>query len=309
MEAITLTSKEISNRIGLTTEGLAEKLRKRAKNGEDGSHNIKTVLAIAGKQIAILRQYKFDVIYWIFMPLLWLVPFIWLGQSLLGDGESEVFRAYTGSGDYLGFLLIGSMLWATLDSALWGVGNTLRWEQQSGTLEYLWVSPVARTDLLTGQALGEAGWVLINVLGQFAILSLIFKWNITTIGVFLSFLAFLIMFVGMLGFGFLFASLIMIFKEPGVLTELTDMTLFIISPVRYPIQGLPLVVRAFAFVLPFTWGATIIRDLFISQKSWFWVLPSFIWLILIGVILWYLGYYVFKKVERKTRKTGNLGSY
>jgi ABC-type transport system involved in multi-copper enzyme maturation permease subunit len=176
MEVITPTSKEISNTDQTyTTEGLAEKLRKRAKNGEDGSHNIKTVLAIAGKQIAILRQYKFDVIYWIFMPLLWLVPFIWLGQSLLGDEESEVFRTYTGSGDYLGFLLIGSMLWATLDSALWGVGNTLRWEQQSGTLEYLWVSPVARTDLLTGQALGEAGWVLINVLGQFAILSLIFQ--------------------------------------------------------------------------------------------------------------------------------------
>jgi ABC-2 type transport system permease protein len=309
MEVIAPMSKEISNADRYTAEGLAEKLRKRVKNGEDGSHNLKTVLAIAGKQITILRQYKFDIVYWIFMPLLWLVPFIWLGQSLLGNEESEVFRTYTGSGDYLGFLLIGSMLWATLDSALWGVGNTLRWEQQSGTLEYLWVSPVARTDLLTGQALGEAGWVLINVLGQFTILSVIFGWNITTINVVLSFLAFLIMFIGMLGFGFLFASLIMIFKEPGVLTELTDMVLFIISPVRYPIQGLPLVIRAIAFVLPFTWGATIIRDLFITQKSWLLVLHSFTWLILIDAILWYLGYYVFKKVELRTRKTGNLGSY
>lgn len=284
-------------------------LRKNVKGGKDGTHSLRVVFKITGKQLLMLKQYKFEILYWIIMPLLWLIPFFWLGQSLLGSSESEVFRKYTGSGDYLGFLLIGSMLWATLDSALWGVGNSLRWEQQSGTLEYLWISPVSRTDILTGQALGETGWVTINVLAQFAVIAVLFKWNLTVMNSLISLLALLIMFFGMLGFGFLFASLIMIFKEPGVLTELTDMTLFIISPVRYPIQGLPMILRYVAVALPFTWGATIIRDLLIAQKSWVSTLGSFGWLLVIDAALWYIGYRVFQKIERRARLTGNLGSY
>lgn len=288
---------------------ISEILKTRGSNLHENSTNLKTILNIMYKQLLILTQYKFDIIYWIFMPMLWLVPFFWLGQTLLGSTQSATFKQFTGSSDYLGFLLVGSMLWSTLDSALWGVGNGLRWEQQSGTLEYLWVSPASRTDILTGQALGEAGWVAVNVFGQFILLNAIFKWNVTYLTSIFSILAVVVMFIGMLGFGFLFASIIMVFKEPGVLTELTDMTLFIISPVRYPIQGLPAVIRFIAVVLPFTWGATIIRDLLIAQKGIYSVLLSFLYLIIIDIAFWVIGFRVFRRVERRTRKTGDLGTY
>ncbi len=280
-----------------------------AEEGEESGHNPKAVFEIMYKQLLMITQYKLDILYWILMPLMWLIPFVWLGQSLTGGGESETFLKYTGSGDYLGFLLIGSMLWATLDSAIWGVGNSLRWEQQSGTLEYLWVSPVSRTDILTGQALGETGWVSINIIGQFVILSLVFGWDLNLLNSIFSLLALVIMFLGMLGFGFLFASVVMIFKEPGVMTELTDMLLFIVSPVRYPIQGLPVVLRFIAVVVPFTWGATIIRDLLIAQKSVMDTTMSFFWLLVVDISLWVVGYKVFQRMERRARRTGSLGSY
>jgi ABC-2 type transport system permease protein len=292
-----------------SSKTVTDSLRSRTNDTKDASSSLSIIIHITIKHIKLIMQYKFDMLYWIIMPLLWLVPFIWMGKSLIEDGSSTSFLKFTGSDDYLGFLLVGSMLWATIDSALWGAGNALRWEQQSGTLEYLWVSPVARTDILTGAALGETGWVFLNVSGQFLILSLIFDWHITTMSASLSILAIIIMFIGMLGFGFFFASLIMVFKEPGVLTELTDNVLFIISPVRYPIQGLPVFMRFLAVALPFTWGATIVRDLLIAQKEIQDVIVAFTILILLDIILWVLGYRLFHKVENRSRKTGNLGTF
>ncbi|MHA2253348.1 MAG: ABC transporter permease [Candidatus Kariarchaeaceae archaeon] len=292
-----------------TEQSFGSTIRSRSKDTKEASSSLRIIGQIAFKQIRIILQYKLDVIYWVFMPLLWLIPFVWLGKTLIDNGESANFLKYTGSSDYLGFLLIGSMLWATIDSAIWGAGNALRWEQQSGTLEYLWVSPASRTDILSGAALGETGWVFFNVMGQFIILSFIFDWNLTLFNSLFSLAAVIVMFIGMLGFGFFFASIVMVFKEPGVLTELTDNILFIVSPVRYPIQGLPVILRYIAVALPFTWGAKIIRDLLIVQRGVTDVLLAFLILILIDIGLWIIGYRLFHKVERRTRRTGNLGTF
>ncbi|MDH5404714.1 MAG: ABC transporter permease, partial [Candidatus Heimdallarchaeota archaeon] len=285
------------------------KLIARTNSHGEASNSIKTIILIAAKQISIMLQYKFDILYWIFMPLLWVIPYIWLGNSLVSGGTSSAFEKYTGSSDYVGFLLIGSMLWSTIDSALWGAGNALRWEQNSGTLEYLWVSPVSRTDILAGTSLGESLWVTCNIIGQFIIVSIIFGWNITALNTILSFIAVIIMFIGMLGFGFLFASIIMIFKEPGVLTELVDSFMFIVSPVRYPIEGLPTILRYIAVVLPFTWGAKIIRDLFLVNSSLINIFRWFGILIIIDICMWMIGYRIFTAVEKRTRQTGKLGEY
>jgi ABC-2 type transport system permease protein len=284
-------------------------LRSRRNDSKEARSSWLIIAKIASKHIRLILQYKMDIIYWILMPLLWLIPWIFMAQSLLGSSGSAQFESYTGSDDYIGFLLIGSMLWATIDAALWGAGNALRWEQQSGTLEYLWISPVARTDILTGASIGEVGWVFTNVIGQFLIIATLFDWVLEPMQLLVSFLAVIIMFIGMLGFGFLFASIIMVFKEPGVLTELVDNFMFIVSPVRYPIQSLPIVLRFISVVLPFTWGASIIRDLLIAQKSILSVLGSFGFLLLVDLVLWVVGYWLFNKVEHRTRKSGRLGEF
>ncbi len=260
-------------------------------------------------RISILLQYKGDILYWILVPLLWIVPFIFVGDALTGGDFSAQFLKSTGSGDYVGFLLIGNMLWATLDSAIWGTGNALRWEQQSGTLEYFWVSPAPRVDFLIGAAISEGAWVFTNILGQFVILSFFFDWNITFFTSTISLIAVILMFFAMLGFGIVFASIVLLFKEGDVITEFVDSLLVIASPLRYPLSALPRILLWFAIVLPFTWGASIVRDLFLAHATFQSILAGFIILVALGTALWLLGILLFRKVEKRSRIKGTLGAF
>ncbi len=272
-------------------------------------YHLRIIWMVIRIRTSILLQYKGDLLYWILVPLLWIVPFIFVGDALTGGDFSDHFFKTTGSGDYVGFLLIGNMLWATLDSAIWGTGNALRWEQQSGTLEYFWVSPAPRVDFLIGAAISEGVWVSSNILGQFIILSFFFEWNITLFTSTVSLLAVILMFLAMLGFGIVFASIVLMFKEGDVITEFVDSLLAIATPLRYPLSALPRFLLWFAIVIPFTWGATIVRSLFLARATTEVILAGFSILFLLGILLWILGIYLFKIVEKRSRMKGTLGAF
>lgn len=277
---------------------------------EEGiGYHLRIIGMVIRVRVSILLQYKGDILYWILVPLLWIVPFIFVGDALTGGEFSDQFLNSTGSGDYIGFLLIGNMLWATLDAAIWGTGNALRWEQQSGTLEYFWVSPAPRVDFLIGAAISEGAWVSTNILGQFIILSFFFDWNLTFFTSSIALLAVVLMFFAMLGFGMVFASIVLLFKEGDIITEFVDSILVIASPLRYPLSALPRFLLWFAIVLPFTWGASIVRDLFLSEASSNQIVAGFGILLLLGALLWTLGLLLFRMVETRSRVKGTLGAF
>lgn len=272
-------------------------------------YHIRIIFMVIKIRITIIMKYKADMVYWIIAPFFWIVPFLFAGKALAGGQFSNEFKEVTGSGDYLGFLLIGNMLYSTIDAAIWGTGNALRREQQMGTLEYFWISPAPRVDLLIGSALSEGLWVFVNVLAQFIILSSFFQWIITPFTSFFSFLAVILMFFAMLGFGMIFASIVILFKEGDVLTELVDSIMTIVTPLRYPISALPRFLLWVAVVIPFTWGAAIIRSLLLTNTSLQNVSSYFLAIFAIGSVLWAIGLYMFRKIEQRSRRLGTLGAF
>lgn len=272
-------------------------------------YHLRVISLVIKIRVTIIMKYKADMVYWIIAPFFWIVPFLFAGKALAGGQFSNEFKEVTGSGDYLGFLLIGNMLYSTIDTAIWGIGNTLRREQQSGTLEYFWISPAPRVDLLIGSALSEGLWVFVNVLCQFIIISSFFHWSITPFTSLFSVLAVVLMFFAMLGFGMIFASIVILFKEGDVLTELVDSIMTIVTPLRYPINALPRFLLWVAVVIPFTWGAAIVRGLLLANAPFQSVLAYFLAILAIGVVLWVIGLYMFRKIEQRSRRMGTLGAF
>ncbi|MBD3191181.1 MAG: hypothetical protein GF308_11075 [Candidatus Heimdallarchaeota archaeon] len=273
-------------------------------------HSLRNALIIAKKELQILLRYPGEIVVWILMPMIWLVPFIFQGQALLGPAlQSDSLKQYTGSADVISFIFIGALLWNILDGALWGAGNTLRWEQHSGTLQFLWLSPISRIDLLIGASLSTTVWSMINITTQFAILSIFVSWQVTLWDVILTLVVLILVIIGLYGFSFAFAAIILVFKEPGALTELVDNTLYICSPIRYPIEILPNWIKWIAWITPFTWGLTAIRFLLLTNGTIVGMLYMIGILIGIDVIFWIIGYFLFHLAEKRTMKTGALGTF
>jgi ABC-2 type transport system permease protein len=273
---------------------------------------LSAIRAIVYKNIIHMSRYKFDLVFWAIMPVMWVTPLIFQGIAFVGGTSSEYFAELTGSADFLSFLVVGTILFMFVSSAVWGAGNAIRWEQESGTLEVLWTTPASRVDILVGTSISETIWASINVLIQFTIISFFLQIHILWQGAILSVGILLLTNIGLYGFGVLMAGIIIVFKEPGTLTEMIETGMHFITPVRYSLQALPGWVRVISLVIPFTLGLSVIRKLTMPEIVLFPnVEPIFfvISLIFLDIFLWVIGIRFFTKMEAYSRKKGSLGVY
>lgn len=274
--------------------------------------HVQAVRTVLWKNLLHLTRYKADLVFWAVLPILWIIPVILQGQAMAGGSKSSAFARFAGTDEYLTFVIIGSVLWGFVMSALWGAGNAIRWEQQSGTLQSLWSAPISRMDILIGTSLSESLTMTGQILFQLAMYSLILQipWNLSN-GI-LAFIAVCFMVAGLYGFGIFLAGLVLVYKEPEALTDFMSTGLLILCPVRYSLKSLPAAARFAALVIPFTLGIVIVRKALLEDFT-FWlnfdILTLITALILLDAFLWFVGTTLFVRMENRCRRNGSLDAY
>ena len=299
---------------------IADKLEKDPfadDNLPSGRPSLQMSLLIARKNLLISFRYPVSLLFWTFVPILWWLPLVFQGQALVGGFESSFFAQITGTSDFLTFLIIGNVMYTYVMSAIWGAGNSIRWEQESGTLEAVFVAPINRVDMLLGASVSEAVYSTITAIVQFLVLVIIFQIPISIFTLVPSIAFLVLMLTGMYGMGLVFAGIVLFFKDTNILAEMTDQILSIISPIRYPTSSwniFPVPIRIVAFLLPVTLALLAIRGMILlgwpllsfNQPS---ALPFAGILVLIDLVLWGLGYSIFQFADNKTRKKGKIGAF
>src|SRR5438093_1349450 len=112
---------------------------------------VRAVAAIARKDALLRLRYPLDVFFQVLHPLIWIAPVYFLGRSFAGASPSAGFIAYTGVGDYMSFILLGTVLSNYVSTVFWGMGYALKREMDLGVLESNWLVPVSRPLFLVGQ--------------------------------------------------------------------------------------------------------------------------------------------------------------
>src|SRR4026209_439437 len=103
---------------------------------------LRAVLAIAKKDWLHFFRYPLNALFRVIEPIAWLTPVYFLGRSFAGAGGSSGFASYTGSGDVMSFILVGTVLSSYVAAVFWGMGFALKTEMDSGVLESNWMTPV-----------------------------------------------------------------------------------------------------------------------------------------------------------------------
>ena len=263
----------------------------------------------AQKNFMISLRYPANFLIWGIMPLLWLAPYM-LMMIALGGESSTHFTELSGFNDFIKFAIIGWFVYQWVDASIWAIGNNFRWEQFSGTLEPLFVVPVPRISILTGFALSDTIHTSISALILFTTSSVLFGVMYTATQIVPIIFMLLLMILALYGFGFMVAGLIMVFKDPNVLTQFVDMSIYTISPVNYPLQVLPTSARYASYLIPSTIAIIVIRELAITGVF---DLGQYLLGVLarggIIILFWGLGTLSFKLAERYTKKKGSMGGF
>ena len=264
----------------------------------------------ATKNLRIAIRYPTNFLIWGILPLLWYAPYLLMMIAIAGPGTSQSFTQLSGFDDFITFSVIAVFVYQYVDKSIWSVGNNFRWEQFSGTLEPLFVTPVPRISILVGAAFSDTVQCTFSASVLLIVSSWLFgvTYAITMVAPIVVMLTMMVF--GLYGFSFLLAGLILVFKDPSVLTELVSNITYVLSPITYPLQALPSAARYAAVLFPSTIAIIAIRELAITglfQPMVF--LQAFMALGGLVIAFWIIGVLAFRWGEKWTKERGSMGGF
>jgi ABC-2 type transport system permease protein len=191
---------------------------------------------------------------------------------------------------------------------LWNVGFALREEQMRGTLESNWMSPSWRFSLLLGNSVVQMVVMLIFIgvsLVEFTVFYGV-RFNGDPL---LVVLMFLVSIPSIYGLGFAFASVVITAREANAFVFLVRGLVMIFCGITYPIAVLPGWMQSVAQFLPQTYIIYGFREAMLNSANFETLWPVYQILLIFGAFWLAVGFALFRRMERRARRTGALGQY
>jgi ABC-2 type transport system permease protein len=266
------------------------------------------IYVIARKDWKVFWRYPLNAVSHVFQPIIWVTPVYFMGQAFSTNGQALGFAQYSGSGDYMSFILLGTALSNFILTVFWGMGYALKEDMDAGVLESNWLTPVSRIHILVGRTLTSLLTTTITSLIMLLLAGLMFGFHPTG-NVWLAFLAAIPMLIGLYGFGFAFAAVVLMMREANTLVDVSSFLVQGLSGANFPVKSLPYWLIPVSMMLPLTYGFDAVRGILLKTNTLFPIYAEIILLVVFMFVMLWFGAWIFDRVERKVRRLGTLGQH
>ncbi|MEN4101048.1 MAG: ABC transporter permease [Anaerolineaceae bacterium] len=267
---------------------------------------LRATLAIAIKDWKQYWRYPLNAISAVLQPIVWLTPAYFMGLAFSTDGEAHGFAGYSGTTDYMSFILIGMALSNFIMAVFWGMGYALKSDMDAGVMESNWMCPVPRPLLLIGHTFSSIALTTITSLAMLLVAGPLFGFHISG-NVLKATAALIPMLVALYGFGFAFAALVMVMRESNTMVDVTSYVSTLLSGSQFPVNVLPRWLLPLSLALPMTYGFDLARGFLLNTPTLLPIPVSIGILIAMMFVLVAGGLWAFQRLERRVRRMGTLG--
>lgn len=269
---------------------------------------LRALFVIARKDWKVFWRYPLNAVSQILQPIIWITPIYFMGKAFSANGQAIGFAAYSGSGDYMSFILLGTVLSNFILTVFWGMGYALKQDMDAGVLESNWLTPISRILILVGRTLTSLLTTTITSLLMLVIAGMIFGFRPTgnTMG---AFLAAIPMLIGLYGFGFAFAAVVLLMREANTLVDVSSFLVQGLSGANFPVQSLPYWLIPISLMLPLTYGFDAVRGFLLKTNTLLPLQTEVALLIIFMFVMLWFGAWVFYRVEKRVRTLGTLGQH
>lgn len=274
------------------------------------AHKLSAALAETRLRLLNISRYPGQLAMEIIIPIVFASMPMLLGRASGGDAAAENFAANTGTANYVAYLLIGSNVFTLVSNAFWHVAYWLRFEQETGTLESVYLTPTSSLTLVTGVAFYSAARGLVSAGLAYSVGCLIFQVNPLQGDVLLA-----LAFIGaglapLYGLTLLFGALVLKVKESNALIGLMQWVVSFLMGIFFPVAALPPLVRLVALLFPPTWMTNGVRSALLGVGFFFgeWYLDlAVLWAFMLFAPMF--GFWVFNRVERNVKRNEGMGQF
>lgn len=215
---------------------------------------------------------------------------------LFKETTLDSFETFTGTADYMSYIVIGVIIQSYSNGAVLAVGRSLMTERRMGSLEGLFLAPIMHSAYFMGALLLHLVLTSVDVI-IVIIVSVGFgidmqSMNLTGLVVFV-----LIGHVGFFGMGIMLNVLMMYLRDTYLTQNTIILILYFICGTYFPTQYLPEVIQKVSKLIPLTYAIELSRGsalfgLGVAQQA-----HNVFKLLLISLVYCVLGYGLFKKTK------------
>ncbi len=257
-----------------------------------------------------MSRYPGELIMEILSPIFFAAMPIFLSQAVLGNNVATNFEANTGTANYVLYLLVGANAFTIVTRAFKDIARWLRYEQETGTLEAIYLTPTSALTLASGVALYSAIRGMGTSIIAYLLGCLLFRVNPFQGNIMLAFLFILVGLIPLYAIAFLFGSVVLKVKKSEAILGLIEWAACFLMGVYYPLTMLPPLARALALLFPPTWLINGVRSALLGVgfffETWYYDM-AVLCLFLIFTPLFTL--WVFRRVENNIRHNEGIGQF
>lgn len=268
----------------------------------------RALLIIARKDWKVFWRYPLNAVSSVFQPIIWITPVYFMGKAFSTNGQATGFAAYSGSGDYMSYILLGTVLTNFIMTVFWGMGFALKEDMDAGVLESNWLTPISRLHILIGRTLTSMLTTTITSAIMLLIGARLFGFQPTG-STFAAILIAIPMLVGLYGFGFAFAGIVLLMREANTMVDVGSFLVQGFSGTNFPVKSLPYWLIPVSLMLPLTYGLDAVRGFLLKTNTLLPINVEIVILIVFMFVMLWLGAKFFYMVERRVRSMGTLGQH
>ena len=269
---------------------------------------LRSLFVIARKDWKVFWRYPLNAVSNVFQPIIWITPVYFMGKAFSTNGQATGFAAYSGSGDYMSYILLGTVLTNFILTVFWGMGLALKEDMDAGVLESNWLTPVSRLLILVGRTLTSLLTTTITSLVMLGLGAALFGFKPTGSAL-AAFLTAIPMLLGLYGFGFAFAGVVLLMRDANTLIDVGSFLVQGFSGTNFPVKSLPYWLIPVSLMLPLTYGLDAIRGFLLKTNTLMPINTEITILIVFMFVMLWGGAQIFYRVERRVRKLGTLGQH
>ena len=286
------------------------------KNTITLKENLYILKAMVKKEFKVIMRYPLDFSLGFVQLFFWMLIFIFAALPFSSNGLASF-----GSGRFGNSILWGSIMFFIASDVIWVVGNGLRRAQRTGTLEQNVLAPIREWDIVLARAFRAIVSDVPFFLWTLLVIYLLTGYFVVK-NPFLSTYAFTMAILSFLGFGFLYAAVIIWIKRANVLSNLLQFILMFFCAMFFPFSSLPPQILPISKLIPFSYNVDLFRsvigglppELITTDITIFGVTLSpitfeILLVTLLSLALLSAGFLVFNFSIKKAKKEGTLAQY
>ena len=270
--------------------------------------NLRALYAIALKDWKQYWRYPLNAVSAALQPVIWLAPVYFMGKAFSTNGQALGFAQYSGTSDFTSFIILGYVLGNFINAVFWGMGYALKNDMDAGVMESNWLTPIPRLLILIGHSLTNLVVTSLTSLAMLLVAGLIFGFHPTG-NVLYAILVIIPMLLGLYGFGFAFAALVLIVREANTMVDMSNFLVSLLSGTDFPVTVLPKWLLPISLALPLTYGLDAARGFLLKTSTLLPIHWELLLLVVFMFVMLWLGTWAFRSLERHVRKLGTLGQH